>query len=269
MRLANKTGLVTGAGSGIGRAIARRFAAEGVSLVISDIAEAGLWETAALIGDAERQAVSVVGDVAERADAERMVQAAVDAWGRLDIVVNNAGIERGDWQTMLDVNLTGARLVAEAAVPYLGRRGGTIINVSSVAALVTGATMGAYSTSKAALLMLTRAQAVELGPRGIRANAICPGWVRTEMSEREMDRLGAARGISRAEAFALVTRHVPLRRPAEPEEIAAICSFLASSDSSFMTGAVLVVDGGSSVVDVAMLAFEDDGDTATEEIHLH
>lgn len=250
MTLDGQVALITGGGTGIGAAIARRFAADGASVVLMGRRGEPIAAVAAETGG-----LAVRGDVTRPGDVRRAVAAAVERFGSLDIVVNNAGIESGDWNEMLDVHLTGSRLVAEAAIPWLAaREGGAIVNVASVAALVTAPGMAAYSTSKAAVLMLTRAQAVELGPRGIRVNAICPGWVRTPMSEREMDNLAHERGISRAEAFQLATAYLPLRRAAEPEEIAAACRFLASRDASFITGSVLVADGGATAVDVGMLA---------------
>jgi NAD(P)-dependent dehydrogenase (short-subunit alcohol dehydrogenase family) len=130
------------------------------------------------------------------------------------------------------------------------------VNVASIAGFVAGPDGAPYSTSKGALIMLTRALAVELGPLGIRVNALCPGWVQTPMSERGMDALAKRRGLAtREEAFALVSADLPLRRVAQPDEIAAACLFLASSESSFVTGAVLVADGGSTAVDVGQLAF--------------
>jgi NAD(P)-dependent dehydrogenase (short-subunit alcohol dehydrogenase family) len=152
--------------------------------------------------------------------------------------------------------VTGPYLVAREASPRLVERGGgAIVNISSVAGLVAGPDGAAYATSKAAVIMLTRSLAVELGPKRIRVNALCPGWVRTPMSERQMDELAAARGVTREQAFALVSADLPLRRVAEPEEIAAACLFLASPEASFITGSVLVADGGSTAVDVGMLAF--------------
>ena len=141
------------------------------------------------------------------------------------------------------------------SLPHLAERGGAIVNVSSVAGLVAGPGGAGYSASKAGLIMLTRSLAVEYGPLGIRVNAICPGWVRTPMSEHEMDRLAEERSISREDAFRLVSADLPLRRVAEPEEIAAVCLFLASAEASFLTGSVVVADGGSTAVDVGMLAF--------------
>jgi NAD(P)-dependent dehydrogenase (short-subunit alcohol dehydrogenase family) len=248
MRLANKTGLVTGAGSGIGRAIARRFAAEGASLIISDISEAGLRETAAQIGGADGQTVSVVGDVAERADAERMVQAAVNAWGRLDIVVNNAGITGSrqatlahltpdeEWDRVIAVNVTGVFRVASAAIrQMLAQESGVIINIASVAGFVPFPARAAYDASKGAVIALTRALALDYAPNHIRANAICPGMVETEMTRWRLEI---------PELRQQVLDMIPWNRIGKPEDIASAAVYLASDEAEYMTGHMLVIDGG-------------------------
>lgn len=204
--------------------------------------------------------MAVTGDVRDDAHLSAAVSLAIERFRGLDVVVANAGIdEEGDvalvgdetWHRVLDVNLTGAMKTARAALPALVDRGrGSIVIVSSVAALL-GGTSSAYGTSKAAVLGLTRSMAFDYGPKGIRVNAICPGWVRSEMSEAEMDALAGDRGITRDAAFSLVSRHLPLRRVAEPEEIAACILFLASDEASFVTGATLVVD-------VGLLAYHED-----------
>jgi NAD(P)-dependent dehydrogenase (short-subunit alcohol dehydrogenase family) len=187
----------------------------------------------------------------------------------LDIVVTCAGIifsdevlsaKDNEWQQMMDINLTGAMKVARAALPaLLERGGGAIVNVSSVGGLAASPQSVSYGVSKAGMLALTRSMAYDYGPHNIRVNTLCPGWVRTPMSEHEMDFLAGQKGISRAEAFKLVTAHLPLRRAAEPEEIANCCLFLASDEASFVTGAVLVADGGGAIVDVGTLAFVEGG----------
>jgi NAD(P)-dependent dehydrogenase (short-subunit alcohol dehydrogenase family) len=193
------------------------------------------------------------------------VSTAVSRFGGLDVVVACAGIMSGgdvlgvkdnEWQQMLDINLTGAMKVARAALPALIERGGgAIVNVSSVGGLSASPQSASYGVSKAGMVALTRSMAYDYGSRNIRVNTLCPGWVRTPMSDQEMDFLAAEKGISRAEAFKLVAAHLPLRRVAEPEEIAKCCLFLASDEASFVTGAVLVADGGGEIVDVGTLAF--------------
>lgn len=154
------------------------------------------------------------------------------------------------------MNLSGAFRLARAAIPSLIERGGgSIVLVSSTAALVSGTGNADYETSKAALLGLARSIAVAYGPRGIRANALCPGWVRTPMGDASMEDVMAERGISLEDAYRLVTRHVPLRRPATAEEMAACILFLASDDSSAVTGTTLVADGGGLAVDLTEIAY--------------
>jgi NAD(P)-dependent dehydrogenase (short-subunit alcohol dehydrogenase family) len=153
------------------------------------------------------------------------------------------------------VHLDAPRALIEAFLPTLTQRRGNVVNVASVGGIVAVPEAAPYSVSKAALLMLTRTMAFELGPLGIRVNSISPGWVRTPMADDEMQVLMARDHVDLDGAYDKVTRFLPLRRPAEPEEIAGAVAFLASRDASFITGANLVVDGGASVVDVGMVAF--------------
>jgi NAD(P)-dependent dehydrogenase (short-subunit alcohol dehydrogenase family) len=249
MTLGGQVALITGAGSGIGAAIARRFASEGASVVVTGRRPEPLAALAEETG-----ALVVGGDVADEAHPPAAVGAAFERFGRLDVLVNNAGIGGDDWRRVLDVNLTGAHLFAKAALPHLAERRGSVVNVSSVGAFVAHAGGGAaYSASKAGLVMLTKSLALDYGPRGVRVNAVCPGWIRTEMGDRSMDHLGDAHGIGREQAYELVSRYLPLRRVGEPEEVAAACLFLASREASFVTGTTLVVDGGTLAVDVAMV----------------
>jgi meso-butanediol dehydrogenase/(S,S)-butanediol dehydrogenase/diacetyl reductase len=259
-RLAGKVALITGGGTGIGAATARAFAREGARVVVTG-RRAGPIQAVA----AETSGVAVQGDVRDDRHVADAVAAAVRGFGGLDVVVANAGITAGgdlvsvsnrQWEELLGVNLTGIMKVGRAAVPaLLDRGGGSIVNVASVAGLVAGPESAGYATSKAAILGLTRSMAYDYGPRGIRVNTLCPGWVRSEMSEAEMDALGELRGIDREAAYQEVSQWLPLRRVAAPEEIAACCLFLASEESSFVTGVVLVADGGGHVVDAGTLAF--------------
>jgi len=264
MRLEGKVAIVTGGGSGIGAATARRFAAEGARVVVTGRRPEPLGAVADDIDGLE-----IAGDVGDPAHATTVVERARERFGGVDVVVANAatgeghdalGIDDEGWQRTLDVNLTGPLRLARAALPsMLERGGGSIVLVSSVTGLFAPRESLAYATTKTALLGLMRSLAVDFGPRGVRANAVCPGWVTTEMGDRAMGTLAEDRSVDRDEAYRLVTEHVPLRRPATPEEIANCCLFLASDESSIVTGAVLVADGGQSAVDLGGILFDDAG----------
>lgn len=264
MRLDGKVAIVSGGGTGIGAATARRFASEGAKVVVTGRRREPI-ETIA----AEIEGLAVPGDVAQPGDAETAVVAAVERFGGLDVVVANAGTgfggRAGDvddeaWLRTIDVNVTGVLRLVRASLPRLVERGGgSVILVSSTSGLVSATGSAAYVTSKHALLGLVRSIAVDYGPSGIRANALCPGWVVTPMGDEEMDDIAGPRGITREEAYALTTRTVPLRRPARAEEIASCVLFLASEDSSIVTGSVLIADGGGTAADVATLPFDHEG----------
>ena len=260
MRLDGKVALISGGGTGIGAATARLFAREGASVVVTGRRPEPIEAVAA-----EVKGLAVAGDTTDPSHATEAVAAAVATFGGLDVVVANAGIGFGGsvgdvtdehWQRTLDVNLTGPMVLTRAALPaMLERGGGSVVLVASVNGLVGTTDSAAYGTSKAGLLGLARSIAVDYGPRGIRANTLCPGWVVTPMADEEMDELGAAMGIGRQEAYDLATTDVPLRRPATAEEIASCCLFLASDESSIVTGAVLVADGGGLAVALDSVAF--------------
>lgn len=244
-KLVGRTVLISGAATGMGRATAIRFAREGARLVLFGLGGASLEEAAALA-----DGTAVHGDITESADIGRAIEA---CHGQLDIVVNAAGIILLDepetvsdhaWEKSFAVNVTGAMKVCRAALPFLKRQGGAIVNIASVAAFNASPANAAYAASKAALVSYTRTLAYAHGPDGIRANVVAPGWVRTPMSEYEMDVAARANGTTAEEEFAQLTSRIALRRVAEPEEIAACCLFLASGEASFVTGAVLVADGG-------------------------
>lgn len=262
MRLDDKVAVISGGGTGIGAAVARAFASEGAKIVVSGRRPEPIRAVAAEVGG-----LAVPGDASDPAHAADAVRAAVETFGRLDIVVANAGIGEGGsagdvdderWRRTIEVNLTGPLMLVRAALPPMLEGGaGSIVLVSSVSALAIGADSAAYSSSKAALLGLARSISVDYGPRGVRANALCPGWVVTPMGDESMDELAELRGITRDDAYRLATSNVPLRRPATAEEIASCCLFLASDESSIVTGTMLVADGGGLAVDVASLAFDE------------
>ena len=259
MSLQGKVALIVGGGTGIGAACARRFAAEGARVAVMGRRKGLLDEVAAGIGG-----LAVCGDAADAADMDRGLRLIVREFGCLDILVASAGghdmgaaLEVSDecWEQSLHANLNSAFVSARESLPLLIEHKGVIVIISSIAGLVAGADVCGYTTTKHALIGLTRSLARDYGPRGVRVNAVCPGWVRTPMADEELAVLQERHGISLDEAYALVTRDVPLRRPATAEEIASVCHFLASEEASIITGAVITADGGSTIVDVPTLAF--------------
>lgn len=256
MRLANKVALITGAGAGIGRATALLFAQEGAKVVAQDLrAEAG-QETVDLISKSQGEAVYVGGDVARTADAEAMVRTAVQRYGALDVLFNNAGIWRGgtildiseeDWDRTMAVNVKGIYQVSRFAVQQMMRQGsGSIINAASVAALRGSPMSAAYNASKGAVLLLTKCMALDFGRYGIRVNCTCPGVIDTQMAE-ELLSYRSLGDDDRKQALleTYQERHL-VGRLGQPEEVAKVVLFLASDESSFVTGAAWPVDGGLS-----------------------
>ena len=262
MRLENKVALITGGGTGIGAATARLFAREGAKVVVT-----GRRPEPIELVAAEVEGVAVAGDTSDPAHAAEAVATAVSAFGGLDVLVASAGIggmagsvgdmDDDNWRRTLEVNLTGPMVMTRAAIPaMLGRGGGSVVLVSSTNALSASPSSVAYDSSKAALNALARGIAVDHGPQGIRANALCPGWVITPMADASMDEMGAVNGgIGRQEAYDLATANVPTRRPGTAEEMANCCLFLASDESSIVNGATLVADGGALAVELTSTMF--------------
>jgi NAD(P)-dependent dehydrogenase (short-subunit alcohol dehydrogenase family) len=248
MRLSDKVALITGAGSGIGRESALLFASEGAAVVVVDIEDKGGRETVAAITDAGGRAMFVRADVAKAADAQRMVASAEEKFGKLNVLFNNAGIMHSHdddavstgediWDLTMNINAKGVFLGCKYGIPALRRaQGGSIINTASFVALMGAATpQVAYTASKGAVLALTRELAVVHARENIRVNALCPGPLRTEMLMKFLD-------TEAKKQRRLV--HIPMGRFGVAQEIARAALFLASDESSFVTGTEFLVDGG-------------------------
>jgi len=250
--LAGKVAGVTGAARGIGRAICVRLAQEGVSTAVMDIAEPG--ETVALCQAAGTKSRGFRLDVAHPQEIRATVDQIAAEWGRLDIWVNNAGVfdntatvDLGEevWDRVSDINYKAMYLCAQAVIPHMLANGwGRFINMSSMAGKMAYPKEIAYCSSKAAVLGLTRALAIELGPRGITANAICPGPIRTEMLKNTHQKLADEHGLTLAEWDARVLETIPTGRYGETEDVAALAAFLASDEAGFINGQAINIDGG-------------------------
>jgi len=247
MRLDSKVALITGGASGIGRGIAERFVEAGAAVAIFDIDGERARDVAGRLG-VNGRAIAIEGDVANEEQVKAAVARTVGEFGSLDVLVNDAGIEieclavdlsSELWDRILAVNLKGVFLFSKHAIPHMRGRGGAIVNISSVHALVSYPRDPAYDASKAGMIGLTRALALDHGRDGIRVNVICPGYIETPMHERWLKSMADPE-----EAVRQVLRFHPLGRFGTPRDIAEAALFLASEAASFITGASLVVDGG-------------------------
>lgn len=247
--LRGKAALVTGGSSGIGRATASLFAAEGAAIAVFDRDAEGGRAIVRDISEHGGRALLIAGDVTQDADCRRAIEETLRAFGRLDVLFNNAGIIRRaaitdtseeDWDRTMSVNVKSIFLLSRCAIPAMERSGGgVIVNTASNWGLVGGPRAAAYCASKGAVVLLTKAMAIDHGPRNIRVNCICPGDTDTPMLRGEARQLGEP-----VEAFLEQSAECPLGRVAQPDDIARAALYLASDASSFMTGAPLIVDGG-------------------------
>jgi len=247
----DKVVVVTGAANGIGAACARLFSSSGARLALWDIDAAAAQALAAELGN---EAKSIRCNVASRSEVEAATAATLAAFGRIDVLINNAGIFRNvdfldhsedDWDAVIGVNLKGAFLVGQAIAREMVKSGGgAIVNMSSVNAVMAIPTLSSYNASKGGIDQLTRAMALALVDRGIRVNAVAPGTIATELARKAV--------LSSAEAKEKILGRTPLRRLGEPSEIASVCAFLASDAASYITGEIVVVDGGRLALNYTM-----------------
>jgi NAD(P)-dependent dehydrogenase (short-subunit alcohol dehydrogenase family) len=246
--------VITGAARGIGKACAQRFAREGAHVACLDLLAE---ENEAVAGDCAALGAEVLAlrcDVTDPESVRSCIEAVLERWGRIDVLITSAGIYSGSplpevtlsqWQRLVDINLTGVFLCNQAVAPaMMDQRSGSIINISSMAGRTSWPSTAEYSASKTGVIGLTRSVAMELAPYGVTANAVCPGNTLTEMVHKVAEKQGALLGMSGQEWLDMRANDCPMKRLAEPWEIAGVCAFLASEDARYITGQALGVDGG-------------------------
>jgi len=259
--LKGKVAIVTGGGTGIGEAITKRFVACGARVCIAGRRRELLEEVASSLPEGSVKTCSA--DVSDEKDVERILRTALSFEGGLHILVNNAALDQdppagvvdmdvAKWKRMLEVNLTGPFLMMKACIPHMiTAGGGSVVNISSLAGLRCNSKMPAFCATKGGLINLTQQAALDYGPHNVRCNVVCPGATRTAMFTENLQAFAQMVGTDVEEIFARFMKDVPISRVARPDEMAGICAFLASDDSSFLTGAVIPVDGGAAIVDVS------------------
>ncbi len=253
-RFLDQVVVITGAANGIGKACALRFAQEGANIACLDISVEENEAAAAACRDLGVEAMALQCDITDSDNVNLVVRATMERWGRIDTVVASAGIYSGaplaevplqQWQRTLDINLTGAFLTNQAVVPIMmAQRSGSIINLSSMAGKTSWPASAEYSSSKSGVIGLTRSVAMELAPYGATANAVCPGNTLTDMVRNVAAKVGKADGLTSEEWLNMRANDCPMKRLAEPWEIAGVIAFLASEDSRYLTGQAIEVDGG-------------------------
>lgn len=245
MRLKNKVCVITGAAQGIGEACAMRFASEGAKVVVSDVQVEKGEAVAKAVRDAGGEAMFFACDVSQKSDCVDLIQAAVDAYGSVDVHLSNAAIiaakdfleiTQEEWEQTIGINLNGFFYAGQAAAAQMVKQGsGNIINMSSINAVVAIPSVTPYTVCKGGVLQLTKSMALSLASHGIRVNAVGPGTIATEMGKTMMSNPAAKKRV---------LSRTPLGRPGEPDEIASVCVFLASDDASYITGETIYCDGG-------------------------